>query len=238
MKLHRLYSPFTIHSSRGVNSPFTLHHSRGSSASNHSPFTLHHSRGFTVLELAVVLVVIGLMVGGVLKLEQVYRNYKIRQVVNQYRELNTAIKVYRDRFGYWPGDDPRANVHVGSTLGNGNGDDMMDYAEYDIAYEHLSRAGLIKGSYIVRTDRMYHVFGREIYFVANYLAGRKYNFIRFSYLPGDVALALDTALDDGIYNTGQVQGGNSQFISGTDWAIVPVQYPNDGNTVTTGIMIQ
>lgn len=43
--------------------------------------------------------------GGVLKLETVYRNYKIRAVINQYRELSAVLKVYRDRHGYWPVDE-------------------------------------------------------------------------------------------------------------------------------------
>lgn len=105
-----------LRSARPSHSPFTFspmycrviphspvsNSSQGSSrlqGSNNSPFTLHHSRGFTVVELSVVLVVIELIFVSVLKLETVYRNYKIRQVVNHYRKLSAAVKVYRENTG-------------------------------------------------------------------------------------------------------------------------------------------
>lgn len=198
-------------------SPFTFHHSQGSN---------HPSRGFTVVELSVVLVVLGVILTSVLKLEQVYRNYKIRQVINQYRELSAAIKVYRDKYGYWPGDDPMANVHVGANF-NGNGNDVIEWknsSEYTNVADHLYRAGLIKSSAVI-----VHAFNGPTFFLANYyqLPGGTIqtdkNYIRFQGLPSDVAQALDDAIDDGNYAAGFLRGYAGSSING-DWTLSPTSY--------------
>ncbi len=203
-----------------------------------SPFTLAscplplNSKGFTLVELAVVLVILGTIFMSVLKVESMVKNAKIRQVVNQYRELRTAILVYKDKYGYLPGDDPYADVHVGSTrMGNGDG---YVYGtggyEWFPAFEHLNKAGLIKGKIPSAADPVKHVFNGSVYITMQIISGIKYNYIRFDDLPGDVAQALDTALDDGISDHGIVQSGNvATLISGV-WLITPASsYSSSAN---------
>lgn len=232
-----LFSLFPLYSS-----------SNSSQGSSHSPFTIHLSRGFTVVELAVVLVVLGAILVGVLKLEQVYRNYKIRQVVNQYRELTVAVKVYRDRYGYWPGDDPKANVHVGVAADHvGTADERIESTdapnwkeEFYLAFEHLSRAGLIGGSYNGLSNYIKSPFNNAVFFITNNInsISTKRTHIRFSEVSSDVAQAIDTTLDDGNPATGMVQGYTAGMV-GANYILTPMASYNAASTVTyLGIVVE
>lgn len=179
-------------------------------------------KGFTLVELAVVLIILGAIFMSVLKVESMVKNAKIRQVINQYREVRTAILVYKDKYGYLPGDDSLANVHVGSAL-LGNGDGKIDALERFYASEHISYAGLIKGKYTAAYIGTYpatpilHAFSLNPttdYVLFNYASTFTFgtvlhtmnkNAIYFFNLPYDVAQAVDQALDDGDYRVGNVQ---------------------------------
>src|SRR5574337_583394 len=64
--------------------------------------------GFTLVEIAVVLVIIGLLLGGVLKGQELIAQAKIRNVANDFNGLTAAIYSYQDRYRALPGDDSRA----------------------------------------------------------------------------------------------------------------------------------
>lgn len=178
------------------------------------------SKGFTLVELAVVLIILGAIFMSVLKVESMIKNAKIRQVINQYRELRTAILVYKDKYGYLPGDDLYAVAHVGGGIGNGDG--YVYDPEWYRAFLHLSLAGLISGSYNGTASSIpKHVFNGSVYITMQNIAGIKYNYIRFDSLPGDVAQALDVAIDDGKSDSGIVQSGNTATLVGGIWLITP-----------------
>jgi prepilin-type N-terminal cleavage/methylation domain-containing protein len=61
-------------------------------------------QGFTLVELAIVLVIIGLIIGGVLVGQDMIRSAEIRSTIGQYEKYNTALNVFRDKFGGIPGD--------------------------------------------------------------------------------------------------------------------------------------
>ena len=64
-------------------------------------------QGFTLVELAIVLVIIGLLLGAVLKGQQLIYNAKVKRVQNQIKEMEAAFYTYYDKYGYYPGDDPQ-----------------------------------------------------------------------------------------------------------------------------------
>ncbi|MEM0326942.1 MAG: prepilin-type N-terminal cleavage/methylation domain-containing protein [Desulfurococcaceae archaeon] len=67
------------------------------------------SRGFTLVELAIVLVIIGIILGGILKGQELIFNAKVKRLQSQVKEMMAAVYTYYDKYGYLPGDDPTAN---------------------------------------------------------------------------------------------------------------------------------
>jgi prepilin-type N-terminal cleavage/methylation domain-containing protein len=86
-------------------------------------------QGFTLVEIAIVLVIIGLLLGGVLKGQELINSAKIKNVANEFSATTTAIYGYQDRYKALPGDDagtaarwPNATTGFPAThLGNGDG---------------------------------------------------------------------------------------------------------------------
>ena len=59
--------------------------------------------GFTLVEIAIVMVIIGLLIGGVLKGQEMIKNAKIKRVMKTSDEMRAAVFTYQDRFGYLSG---------------------------------------------------------------------------------------------------------------------------------------
>ena len=64
--------------------------------------------GFTLVEIAIVLVIIGLLLGGVLKGREMITNAKIKRIENDFAGVSAAIFAYQDRYGVLPGNTPPA----------------------------------------------------------------------------------------------------------------------------------
>lgn len=89
--------------------------------------------GFTLVEISIVLVIIGLLLGGVLKGQELINSAKVKNIAQDFRTIQTVIYGYQDKFRAMPGDDGRAPSHVcpPGTLGcttAGNGDGTIDGA--------------------------------------------------------------------------------------------------------------
>src|SRR6476619_4397993 len=84
--------------------------------------------GFTLVEIAIVLVIIGLLLGGILKGQELLNSAKVKNLANDFRTIPTYIYGYQDKFKALPGDDAAATAHVNGaanattpagTIGNG-----------------------------------------------------------------------------------------------------------------------
>jgi len=83
--------------------------------------------GFTLVEIAIVLVIIGLLLGGILKGQELINSAKVKNLSNDFRTVPTYIYGFQDKFKALPGDDAQIAAHVtgataastGGTLGNG-----------------------------------------------------------------------------------------------------------------------
>ena len=62
-------------------------------------------RGFTLVEIAIVLVIIGLLLGGILKGQEMITQAKIKNVMADYSGISAAYHGYQDRYRAIPGDD-------------------------------------------------------------------------------------------------------------------------------------
>src|SRR5476651_2091976 len=70
--------------------------------------------GFTLVEIAIVLVIIGLLLGGILKGQELINSAKVKNIANDFRVIPTYIYAYQDKFKALPGDDCLAGTHVGA----------------------------------------------------------------------------------------------------------------------------
>jgi len=82
--------------------------------------------GFTLVEIAIVLVIVGLLIGGVLKGQEMITNAKMKRIESDNSGLLAALYSYQDRYLQIPGDDAdaegRVSVYVAADNPNGNGD--------------------------------------------------------------------------------------------------------------------
>lgn len=124
------------------------------------------ARAFSLVELSIVLVILGLLVGGVLSGQSLIRASELRAASTEYSRWMTASQSFRDKYLALPGDMTNAIAFWGPTAAcpgtagtgtqtcNGNGDGRIDgpaaasqYGEWFTFWQHLANAGLIEGSY-------------------------------------------------------------------------------------------
>ena len=70
--------------------------------------------GFTLIEIAIVLVIIGLLLGGVLKGQELINSAKVKNLATDFKNVPVYIYGYQDKFRALPGDDIGAVTHVGA----------------------------------------------------------------------------------------------------------------------------
>ena len=131
--------------------------------------------GFSLVEIAIVLVILGLLVGGIVAGKSIIQASQVRKITADFVRYNTAVRAFDTQYGGYPGDLPRATEYwgfAGGTTGqdaacynvsskakgtcNGDGDGNIACAnpagtwscsETFHAWKQLANAGLIEGSY-------------------------------------------------------------------------------------------
>lgn len=190
---------------------------------------MRRQQGFTLVEIAIVLVIIGLLIGGVLKGQEMITNAKVSKVENDYKGISAAILAYQDRYGVLPGDDPSAATRFQGTWtaadnGNGNGtiqgawNGAANNLESRKIWKHLRGAGFLKGP-VDGTAASYqppsHAFGGLIGFEQG-LYNLSGHVLVFGGMPGNVVQILEARGDDGSPARGTIQGaanGNAYAIN-------------------------
>ena len=183
-----------------------------------------HQSGFTLIEIAIVLVIIGLLLGGVLKGQELINSAKVKNLASDFKNIPVYIYGYQDKFKALPGDDSKVVLHVNGTLattpagdqGNGVIDGLWSPAiiatdESSLFWQHIRLAGFGPGA-TVTTAADYlptNAVGGTIG-VTNAaespITGLNGTYIVCSNaIAGKFATQLDTTLDDGNTATGSVQ---------------------------------
>ncbi|MGH8618414.1 MAG: prepilin-type N-terminal cleavage/methylation domain-containing protein [Burkholderiales bacterium] len=193
--------------------------------------------GFTLIEIAIVLVIIGLLLGGVLKGQELITSARVRNLISQQEGIKAAYFGFLDRYRALPGDYDRGGINItgvaGSVCnaGNGNGNGRIEIAgsETILAWEHLSKAGFINGSFncnpvesaattptnpfAVRLQMVWdNVFDDT---VAPVIA--RHNLKAGGQIPSDLLAEVDRKVDDG-----SATGGSFRFSAYDGGAGVPV----------------
>ena len=75
---------------------------------------LQKQNGFTLIEIAIVLVIIGLLLGGIMKGQELINSAKVKNLANDFRNVPLFIYGYQDKYKALPGDDANATTHVGA----------------------------------------------------------------------------------------------------------------------------
>jgi prepilin-type N-terminal cleavage/methylation domain-containing protein len=81
--------------------------------------------GFTLVEIAIVLVIVGLLIGGVLKGQEMILNAKLKKLESDHAGISTAILAYQDRYRQLPGDDSEASTRF-AMYTDGDNDPVAD----------------------------------------------------------------------------------------------------------------
>lgn len=116
----------------------------------------HSEKGFTLVELAIALMVIGLLIGGVLKGQELIDNARVTATMRDLKSYEAAVMIFRNTYNALPGDIKKTNRIPNCTTaicnipGNGNGriltnDTTPNNIELYNVYPHLTKAGMVKG---------------------------------------------------------------------------------------------
>ena len=119
----------------------------------------NRQRGFTLLEIVIVVLIVGFLLAGVLKGQEMITSAKVKRVAGQLDEIRAAYLGFQDRFKALPGDYREANLTLdcGSPCLRGNGDSRIRANETPVngsqvhedllVWTHLARSGFLKGDY-------------------------------------------------------------------------------------------
>lgn len=177
--------------------------------------------GFTLVELAIVLVIIGLLLAAVFKGQEMIQNAKAKNLVNDLKGVSAAYYSYQDRYKAIPGDDSAATSHLGQTAYNGNGDGIISGAytdnnatittESQAFWQHTRMAGFMSGTATstaapAGTDAMGGLLGVQDG-SATAIYGMTGPVVCAGSIPWKIAQAVDLMIDDGNSDTGNVRTG-------------------------------
>jgi prepilin-type N-terminal cleavage/methylation domain-containing protein len=170
--------------------------------------------GFTLVEIAIVLVIIGLLLGGVLKGQELINQAKIKNVANDLNGITAAIYSYQDRYKRLPGDDPGATRWALITApGDGNNIIAGGYAsttntdESRLFWAELRLAGFVAGA----TDTLGNAASQPLNAAGGIVGvqsgglGLAGTIVCTGSLPAKIAQSIDAQFDDGNAMTGNVR---------------------------------
>jgi prepilin-type N-terminal cleavage/methylation domain-containing protein len=182
--------------------------------------------GFTLVEIAIVLVIIGLLLGGILKGQELINSAKVKNLAQDFRTVQTALYGYQDRFKALPGDHATAATVVtgatnatGGTLGNAviegawNSATATATLESELFWQHARLAGFLPGPTAANDAEYYpkNVDGGRLGISSATGAQLQIATMQGSYqicsagILGRFAKQLDIQLDDGNTQTGSVR---------------------------------
>lgn len=118
-------------------------------------------KGFTLVELAIVMIIIGLLIGGILKGQELINNARVSSSVSQIKAVEAAVNTFKDKYAAYPGDVANPSVRIPNCAAApcstaGDGDSLIEVTgtandvggapandEGGRAFIHLAAAGVL-----------------------------------------------------------------------------------------------
>jgi prepilin-type N-terminal cleavage/methylation domain-containing protein len=189
---------------------------------------LRRSQGFTLIEIAIVLVIIGLLLGGVLKGQELITGARVRNLISQQEGIKAAFFGFQDRYRALPGDYAAAatNINCTATCPSGDGNGRIESPntagshEEIFAWTHLAAAGFLNGSYAATSgtaapaddNTPKNPYSQYVQVVYDAVYGdpgatppAKHNVKTGSQVPVEIIAEVDRKIDDGKPYTGSFQ---------------------------------
>jgi prepilin-type N-terminal cleavage/methylation domain-containing protein len=191
--------------------------------------TTNKQSGFTLVEIAIVLVIIGLLLGGILKGQELVQNARVRNVADQQSSIKAAYYAFQDRYRALPGDYKDASKNIPNVtkdpakpelLGNGK----IEADERAFAWWHLTGAGFLSCSECAKgvaagdapsaSNSPTNAYGGFLYieFDKTYEgnSSETNNLKSGAQLPSNVLSEVDRKIDDGNPATGAFRASAAQ----------------------------
>ena len=208
---------------------------------------MRKQKGFTLVEIAIVLVIIGLLLGGILRGQELIQGARVRNVVDQQNGIRAAYFAFQDRFRLVPGDIGTAQVALvgngvlASTDGALGGNGQIAAADSSTAFQNLTTTGFLSCSVCTvalvassSSNSPTNVYGGVLQLVtdnalANFsgaafaitLPAARTNIKSGNQIPSNVLAEIDTKMDDGNPYT-----GNFRFATWAPVGATPVTQAN------------
>ena len=184
----------------------------------------HRQGGFTLIEIVIVLVILGLLMGGVIKGQELITSARVRSLTALMDGVKAAFYGFQDRYRGLPGDYMAADKLLrcpGGTCLKGNGDGVIertavplagsDPNEATLLWTHLTSSGLLNGNYAmtagetVPTDantpkNPFNIYMQVVYdgryADKNTPAANRHNLKLGALVPVEIAAEVDRKADD------------------------------------------
>ncbi len=219
----------------------------------------HNQHGFTLVEIAIVLVIIGLLLGGILKGQELINSARVRNMADMNAGIQAAYFGFIDRYRRVPGDwnPAAATTAIGVTVnGGGNDNGRIDnvagataFDEPNALWEQMAKAGFIQGAYTGATGAPTNtsnqtplnafnnniVLGRTSDYQDSVAPSVRLNLVLGRGVPVDITRELDVKLDDGLPLTGVLRIANNDpgnlfgLIGSTDPGCIDASVPPQYN---------
>lgn len=176
-----------------------------------------HQSGFTLIEIAIVLVIIGLLLGGVLKGQELITSARVRNMISQQDGIKAAYFGFLDRYRALPGDYAAASSNIKGVTEVGDGDGQIETGKESVlVWDHLSKAGFINGSYTYAdttpddSDTPKNPYAGFLQLIYDNKYGdesgsSRHNLKTGNQVPVNILAEVDRKIDDGLPYSGSFQ---------------------------------
>ena len=198
--------------------------------------------GFTLIEIAIVLVIIGLLLGGVLKGQELINSAKVKNLATDFRNIPLFIYGYQDKYRALPGDDALVTTHIAgasaaaaasSAVGNGVIEGTWDAGaitgnelhESNLFWQHIRLGGFAAGPTGGGDLRPTNANGGFIGLTNG--AASPVSIATATYVVcsggilGKFAKQLDATMDDGVPNSGSMRAALTSSINAGAIGVAP-----------------